>query len=569
MRLLSSLVVALLLTGCNKQPNTEVVQSKVTPPKILEINEDTSVWWKNATFYQIWVGSFRDSDGDGHGDLNGIVEKLDYLKGLNVEGIWLTPINKAPTYHGYDTVDYYALDANYGSMEDFENFIAKAHEKDIKVLLDLVLNHVSNEHPWFVKSSNREEGFEDYFMWRDEMPEGWGQAWGAEPNPHWVWHWNEQRQQYYYAAFGSNMPDLNLENQEVVDEIYRIAEFWLDKGVDGFRLDAVRYAVEDGPLEGQADTDSTIAFWTGLAKHVRSISPDALMIGEAWTDPKTIAKYNDNGQGMPAAFDFDYGYLVKEILNQEFARSADFGSVFSLGKGASRDDLWQNLLTRKQHSPFFFYAPFLANHDQHRLIHDLNNEVELARVAASLLLTNPGPIFLYYGEEIAMPQHAVGDDQFRRSIMLWDDTDNAGFNESGTIWLDDNSWFPWRADQQPWWSDYWQKNRNTGATVAAQAKQPNSLYNHYKTLLEVRDNNPEIYAPDSLAYHPVANESVWILQYNKGNETAWAVINLNPYEAVTFSVPEPLIGDRLDQVSGATTSLKGSHKLMPGQVLIF
>src|SRR5690606_35544618 len=384
-RLLSLFIAASLLAGCSdsgtssSQPQTNAAVSSAAYHS-LKINEDANEWWHDAIIYEIWPRSFYDADGDGSGDFNGMTSKLDYLQDLGVDGIWLTPVFEAPSYHGYDFQDFYSVESDYGTMAEFENFIAQAHKRDIKVILDLVLNHISDKHDWFIKSANKEKGYEDYFIWRDERPaSGWGQPWSSESNPAAVWHWNETRKAYYYGAFGSSQPDLNLTKQVVSVGLNNLATCWLEKGVDGFRLDAVRYAVEEGGYPLQADTQGTIDYWTLFTKHVKSVKPDALLVAEAWADMKTIGRYRDNGEGLDSAFDFDFGTMVIDILNPQVKRSADFGTLGDNTMQQNRENLWANLQARKAAAPISYFSPFLTNHDQNRIMLSLDNDMSKAK----------------------------------------------------------------------------------------------------------------------------------------------------------------------------------------------
>ena len=239
-------------------------------------------WWNDAVFYEIFVRSFHDSDGDGIGDLQGLTQKLDYLNDgdpatdddLGITGIWLMPINDSPSYHGYDAVDYRAINPDYGTMADFQAFLAAAHARGIKVIIDYVMNHCSNQHPWFVAAAQNDPTYRDYFRWSASDPGETG-PWGQD-----VWHWNTSG--WYYGLFWSGMPDLNYDTPAVKTEMFDTATYWLDTiGVDGFRLDAVLYIDEDG---GQLqNTPETLQFWQDYNTHVKAVKPDVLSVGEAWT----------------------------------------------------------------------------------------------------------------------------------------------------------------------------------------------------------------------------------------------------------------------------------------------
>lgn len=580
---LTALSFSLVFSGCSDPTPPAESQQAIDPDAVttgavessgeyrsLVVSEQASDWWHSAVFYEIWPRSFQDADGDGSGDFKGMTNKLDYLKSLGVSGIWLTPVFEAPSYHGYDFQNFYQVESDYGSMDDFEHFIQQAHQRNIKVILDLVLNHISDKHEWFIKSANKEAGYEDYFIWRDERPaSGWGQPWSAESNPAAVWHWNETRKAFYYGAFGSSQPDLNLTKQVVIDELNKLATFWLEKGVDGFRLDAVRYAVEEGGYPLQADTQGTIHYWTLFSQHVKSVKPDAMLVAEAWADLKTVGRYRNDGKGLDSAFDFDFGNLVIDILNPATKQTADFGTLGERSLQQNRENLWANLNARKAAAPISYFSPFLTNHDQNRIMLSLNNDLAKAKIAASLLMTSPGTLYLYYGEEVGLSQYKTGDDQYRRAIMQWEDTPNAGFNSTGEFWLDQAKWFPWMQNHQGWFADYWKTLQGTGLSVAAQTQNESSLLNHYKRLISVRNKNPALQLPQEIRYYPVDNQDVWLIENKDATGSVWVAVNLNPTAAAEFSVPESLRGERINQLSGATEMVKETLSLEPAGVIIF
>ena len=577
MKVFATALLAALLLGCTTQPASDapppltVAASAAPTAEYQSLTLDTGAqrWWHTATVYEIWPRSFKDSDGDGNGDFNGMTSKLDYLKDFGVDAIWLTPVFEAPSYHGYDFQDFYSVERDYGTMAEFEHFIAESHGRGIKVILDLVLNHISDQHDWFLKSARKEPGYEDYFVWRDQRPAGWGQAWSDQPNSEAVWHWNETRKAYYYGAFGASQPDVNLRNPKVVAELDALAAFWLKKGVDGFRLDAVRYAIEDGPLSQQADTQATLDYWTGFTQRVKAINPDALLVGEAWAALQTTGRYRNGGQGLDAAYDFDFGNIVIDILNPNAVPRADFGTLSDTNISNKRDSLWTNLQQRAAAAPMGYFSPFLTNHDQNRIMHTLEGDAAKARIAASLLLTSPGTAYLYYGEEIGLSQHNTGEDRYRRAPMQWNDDANAGFNATGRSWIDLPAPQGYRGDQGAWWSTYWKQQRGQGHSVAAQQTNPASLYSHYKRLLSVRRQNPNLQQPQELRYHPVAEANAWVLQALGDGRDTWVVINLDPTKSVTFEVPAALRGERTEQLSGAKKTLGTRITLKGGDSWVF
>jgi len=272
-------------------------------------------WWNDTVFYEIFVRSFFDTNGDGIGDFNGIVEKLDYLNDgdpttnddLGITGLWLMPINPSPSYHGYDVTDYYGVNPEYGSMEDFQNLLDEVHKRGIKVIIDLVLNHTSTSHPWFVDAyEDRESPYRDYYIWEDQPPR-FQSPWGTD-----VWHGTDNG--YYYGIFWEGMPDLNYNNPEVTKEMQDVIRFWLeDVGVDGFRLDAIKHLIEDGSI--QENTPATHFWWEGFFDYYTSINPDAFTVGEAWTSTDEVVKYI--GDEMNIAFEFDTaGAIIKSARSE-------------------------------------------------------------------------------------------------------------------------------------------------------------------------------------------------------------------------------------------------------------
>ena len=410
-------------------------------------------WWNDAVFYEIFVRSFKDSDGDGIGDLPGLTARLDYLNDgdpatdtdLGITGIWLMPINDSPSYHGYDSTDYRAINPDYGTLEDFQTFLAAAHARGIKVIVDLVMNHCSNQHPWFVQAAAGNPDYRDYFRWSASDPGEIG-PWGDD---HRVWHWNSGG--WYYGIFWSGMPDLNYDTPALKTEMFDTATWWLDTvGVDGFRLDAVLYIDEDpGQLQ---NTPGTLQFWHDYNAHVKSVKADMLSVGEAWDSTGTVLQYVSDDR-LDLCFEFE---LAGAMLG-----AAGGGSAGGLAtKAAQVYGLYPSLQ----------YATFLTNHDQNRLFTVLGEDENKNKVAAGLLLTQPGVPFLYYGEEIGMA--GAKPDEFIRTPMQWDDSAGAGFT-SGTPWISFNGNF----DQY---------------NVAAETDHPASLLSWYRRLVHLRNDTPAL-----------------------------------------------------------------------------
>jgi glycosidase len=355
-------------------------------------------------FYEIFVRAFHDSDGDGKGDLNGIVAKLDYLREMGVSGIWMTPIHPSPSYHGYDVTDYYAIHPDFGTMEDFERLIEEAHRRNIKIIMDLVVNHTSNRHPWFVEArSGADNPKRDWYIWADEATNvNATSAIGGKA-------WHSVSTGRYLGIFGEGMPDLNLDNPEVREAIIRIARFWLEKGVDGFRLDAAKHVYEDlqGDNRRPEVAEKNVAWWREFRAALEEVKPDVYLVGEVWDAPSVIGPYLDGA--------FDSGF------NFELA-----GKLIQLAKSERATDI--AAAVRRIHDYYaevsggrFIDATFLSNHDQNRVMSQLEGNVDHAKMAAALLLTLPGRVFLYYGEEIGM--EGVKPDENLRRPMPWDEVD--------------------------------------------------------------------------------------------------------------------------------------------------
>jgi len=351
-------------------------------------------WSRGAVGYEIFVRSFADSNGDGIGDLNGLTDKLDYLTSLGVDAVWLTPIFQSPSYHGYDTTDYETIEKDFGTNDDFRRFVAAAHARNIKVILDFVMNHTSNEHPWFIDSASSPDAKHcNWYIWSTSNP-GWQQPWGGDPS----WHFRNGA--YYYGAFWSGMPDLNYRNPEVKKEMFRLGRHWLEQGADGFRLDATRYLVETGPGSGQSDTLETHRVLREFARMVRETKPEATLLAENTTSIAALARYFDD---LPSNFNFPLASAIVDGL-----KSGNATRIVST--------LREENVT---YPPHVIDTPFLTNHDQIRIATQLENDPGKLRDAAAILLTLPGMPFIYYGEEVGMQNDPGTADEAKRRPMPW------------------------------------------------------------------------------------------------------------------------------------------------------
>ena len=353
------------------------------------------------TTYEIFIYSFCDSNGDGIGDLNGIRSKLDYISDLGFDALWLTPVHPSSTYHKYDVDDYYAVDPAFGTMEDFEALLKECHEKGIRVYMDLVLNHTSEDNGWFRAAS-------DYLY---ELPYGW------DPDSSYCRYfdyYNFTREPsdgftelggtgwYYESGFWSEMPDLNLDSEAVRGEIRDIMAYWLDKGVDGFRLDAVTSYFTD-------DTEKNAEFLSFLKETARSIDPDCYLVGEAWTDRDTISALYSSG--VDSLFDFPFAGSEGVIAR-------------TLNGGCSARDYVREMMASedvcRNAGPNHIDAPFYTNHDMDRSAgYYSEDNGRAAKMAYAMSLFMTGNSFVYYGEEIGM--NGAGRDENRRAPMYWSD----------------------------------------------------------------------------------------------------------------------------------------------------
>ncbi|MCP5101233.1 MAG: alpha-amylase [Chloroflexi bacterium] len=434
---------------------TELATAVATPtPNPLYVGTNDYPWWNDTVFYQIYVRSFKDSDGDGIGDINGIIEMLDYLNDgdptttndLGITGIWLMPIMEAPKVHphGYHVEDYYQVETDYGTNEDFQRLVAEAHERGIRVIIDLVLNHSAQEHEWFQASQDPDSEFRDWYVWADENPGYRG------PNGQQVWHRNGDS--FYYGIFNGLIPDFNLENPAVTAELYNIIRFWMEEmQIDGFRLDAIKHLIENG--EFQENSTASHEWLQDFHNYYTSINPDAVSVGEAWTATREILKYT--GNEVDIAFEFDLATAILSASRNRAARPI----------ATKMEDVVDDY-------PAGQYATFLANHDQNRTLSQLDGNEVKAQLAATILLTSPGVPFIYYGDEIGLQgmrdtSAAISESPMRRPMTWASDSIGVGFTDG----------VPWRAPAD----DY------DVRSVALQTDDPDSLLNHYRALIQLRN----------------------------------------------------------------------------------
>ncbi len=538
-------VLSASLSACNPAPETSkattapVISQSASPATT--VVSATKPWWQDAVFYQIWPRSFADSNGDGTGDFNGIAQKLPYLADLGVNALWLTPMFEAPSYHGYDFTEFYQVETDYGSQQEFKALIDAAKAKNIRIILDLVINHISDQHDWFKRSAAGEAPYKDYFIWRKDLPtDGWGPAWDAsKTDPKVVWHYHQGRKEYYYAAFGASQPDLNLTHPDVVAEMKKMAKYWLDLGVAGFRLDAVRYAIEAGP-DGQADTSETIEYWKDFTQYVKSVQPDAMLVGEAWADLPVAAKYAGDGKALDAGFDFEFGYKVLELLQGNGGVKAEFGTMNTAGADASEQLLQANFNARKAAGvPMGYFSPFLTNHDQPRIGWQLQGDLNKAKLAAAMLLTSPGSTYLYYGEEIGLSQASDAEHIQRRAPMLWDQRPQAGFTTAASSWVQSDKLFPPQRETS-WWTPFLQAQLAAKVTVADQQQDAKSLWSLYKFLIRQKQQRAEFGVAGSYEAKTLNDGKLLQISRELAGKKSVFVLNLS---AAPQALPAELLQD--------------------------
>ena len=553
-------------------------------------------WWKNAVVYQIYPRSFKDSNGDGIGDLEGIYEKLDYLAELGIDVIWMSPVYKSPNDdNGYDISDYQDIMDDFGTMDDFDRVLKKAHSLNIKIMMDLVVNHTSDEHKWFIESKkSKDNPYHDYYMWADpdkngNPPNRWESCFSGS-----AWEYVESVGQFYLHSFSRKQPDLNWDNPKVREEVFKMMTWWCDKGIDGFRMDVIsmisKYpGLPDGPENGNGYTGNTSCDGPNIHKYLRGMNKKVLSkyrlitVGECpGVNAEQAKKYaNIDGSELDMIFQFEHvsGSALKPCHHGKWD-----GEAMTMPELRANFTKWQ-----KDLEGCAWNSLFLSNHDQPRCVSRFGNDSEQYReLSAKMLATmthfQKGTPYVYQGEELGMTNaymeniadyrdieslnaykelttkenipaktvmgyiKAVGRDN-ARTPMQWDASDNGGFT-SGTPWLQVN------------------KNYKT-INAAAQVNDPDSVFAYYKKLIALRHTNevmvngvydvlipdhPQIYAytrtlgdkqllvlcndsdtnvaiPAELQEKIHAAKNILIQNYKDTDEST-----LRPYEAVVYAL---------------------------------
>lgn len=472
-------------------------------------------WWKEAVVYQIYPKSFKDSNGDGIGDLKGILEKLDYLKYLGIDVIWLSPIYQSPNCdNGYDISDYQNIMEEFGTMDDFDLLLAESHKRGIKIIMDLVVNHTSDEHPWFMKSREPEPNpYWDYYIWKDgrngKKPNNWGSWFGGS-----AWNYDENRKKYYLHIFAPKQPDLNWDNPQVREEVFSMMKWWLDKGIDGFRMDVISLISKtedfsDGELQGiYGDLAPFCIHGPHVHEYLKEMNEkvlrhyDIMTVGEATgvtlEEAGKYAGYDRDELDM--VFQFEHVEMVKGPYGKWSDEPIDIGELKKIFAK------WQNGLAGKGWNTLFW-----SNHDQPRAVSRFGDDgtyrVESAKMLATCLHLMQGTPFIYQGEEIGMTNAYFEKlDDYRdveslnayrelvddlgvshekmmvylekisrdnaRTPMQWNSGENAGFT-NGTPWIPVN------------------RNYST-INAEEQLKEEDSILNYYRKLIALRHEYPII-----------------------------------------------------------------------------
>jgi len=488
-------------------------------------------WWKNAVIYEIYPRSFADSNGDGIGDLNGITQHLDYLQELGVNAIWLTPFYPSPQVDfGYDISDYRAIDPQYGSMADFDRLVAEAKKRNIRILNDLVLNHTSDKHPWFIESkSSRTNPKANWYVWHDGKP-------GGQPPNNWLslfghsaWQFDPARNQYYYHKFYVQQPDLNWRDPQMKNAMWDVVRFWMDKGVAGFRLDAITSMFEDAQFRDEKILPGKNAFGDPIVAHeytdnlpeenvvlqeLRQVTdkyPGSVLIGEAYVQTSSDLLRL-------------YGTAGKPEL--QLPMDAQFGFVNHLSADKFRAKLVAAETELGGNSPLFVFDNHDNNRSWNRYGDGVHNE-EIAKLVATLLLTPRAAALMYYGEELGMKENTPtrkedvkdpigirgwpkekGRDG-ERTPMQWNGDTDAGFSTARKTWL-------------PIGPDY--RTRN----VSAESRRPDSLLNYYKALIKLRKDSAALRDGEFAIVNANDKNVLSFLHKAKDGQTVLVAVNCSP-----------------------------------------
>lgn len=524
-------------------------------------------WWKEAVVYQIYPRSFMDSNGDGIGDLNGITEKLDYLKELGIDVIWLSPVYQSPNDdNGYDISDYQAIMTEFGTMEDYDRMLARAHELGIKIMMDLVVNHTSDEHAWFVESRKSVDNpYRDFYIWRKgkedgKEPNNWGSCFSGS-----AWKYDEQTDMYFLHLFSKKQPDLNWDNPKVRDHVFDMMNWWCEKGIDGFRMDVISLiskpeGLPDGIPGENGYADSGCANGPHVHEYLQEMNRkvlskyDLITVGEAAGVTLEEAKKYANADGSELNMVFQFEHVSGSEHEKTHYGKWD-GHKMPLPEWKANLSKWQTGLSHEA-----WNSLYLSNHDQPRSVSRYGNDSEeyrerSAKLLATCLHMMQGTPYVYQGEELGMcnayfdkledyrdiesinayheltEQCGVSHEEMMgylkrisrdnaRTPMQWDDSKNAGFT-TGTPWLKVNSNYP-------------------EVNAKAQVNDPDSVFSYYKKLIRLRHEN-EIIVYGDYELLEAESEETFIYKRNYENEHLMVLCNFTDHEvSVTDAVMEQI-----------------------------
>lgn len=546
-------------------------------------------WWKDSVVYQIYPRSFKDSNGDGFGDLQGVIEKLDYLKELGIDVIWLSPVFDSPQDdNGYDIRDYRSIYAGFGSNEDMEELINKAHDRDIKIVLDLVVNHTSDEHAWFVESrKSKDNEYSDYYIWKDPKEDGsepnnWGSSFCGS-----AWEYCEERGQYYLHFYSKKQPDLNWENPQVRQEVYDLMKFWMEKGADGWRMDVIASISKDQNYPDYPEEDGR-KYYTGkyhsngprLHEFIHEMNQevlskyDCMTVGEApGSTPEVARLFTDPArEELNMIFTFEHMNIdrIPGSVNRKWALKP-----FDLRDLKRVMSEWQTKLYGRGWNALYF-----ENHDQPRVISRWGNDTvyreKCAKAYATILHGMQGTPYIYQGEEIGMTNvhfdldeyedievrnaykelvlngKTISEDDFKKAVwnksrdnartpMQWDDSDNAGFTTG-----------------KPWFRV---SDRYKEINVKQALADKESIFYYYKKLIELRhkeslltEGNYQLLLPE--------DEKIFAYLRNTENET-WLIVGNMSEDTVLTDKLKTFVNEKQDIIIGNYDRVNLDEALRP------
>ncbi len=489
-KIVAFLLAALLcMTGCSTSSgDNNVKYEKSEMEKLNEKNEQCKIDDAYRTCYEVFVYSFYDSDGDGIGDIKGVTEKLDYIKELGFNQIWLMPIMPSPSYHKYDVTDYKNIDEQYGSLDDFDELVQECHNRGINIIIDFVMNHTSSEHTWFTTAADyirslpeenepdvNECPYVDYYNFSREGKAGYNKLQGTD--------W------YYESQFVDTMPDLNLQSEAVRSEFDDIVSFWLNRGVDGFRLDAVLYYNNNNMAESIEDL-------TWLVDDVKSKKSDAYIVGEGWTNVQEYSQYYKSG--IDSMFDFDFaqqnGYIAKVLNGTTRSGASKYGKAIE----AVNTEI-------EKYTDSYIDAPFYTNHDMGRSAgyYSGDHAQDKTKMAQAMNLLMQGNTFLYYGEELGMK--GAANDETKRLGMLWSDDPDAEGMCNG----------PQKAKE----------TEQIYGSLEQQKNDPYSIYNFVKQTITIRNSFPGIARGKNTFEENLSDKEVCVLSRTYNDDRTVLVFN--------------------------------------------